>query len=154
MKLFTQTTKHCINQVLSPGCFQNLPGIIRENTDWDYSYQQKSTGCFLKPTFRNMPYRNSFIPEIEIVVAPNESQTVLHISGQPVKPVRIFMAIWISLLLLTEAFIVILAIISRPDSLFPIFIPLILCLLGYLLCKLSARAIFRSVVKVIKKEFS
>ena len=73
--------------------------------------------------------------------------------GQPVKFVRDFMALWFSFLLAMEVFIVILAITSNLDSLFPLFIPLPMYAFGYLLCKLATKATFNSVVKAIKKEF-
>ena len=153
MKLFTEMATHCINKTISTNDFEILPAVIRKHTDWDYTYQQKSEGCFLKPTFHNMPYRNSFVPEIDIVISNHDSQTALQMTGQPVKFVRVFMAFWFSFLLVMEVFIVILAITSSLDSLFPLFIPLAMCIFGYLLCKLATKATFNSVVKAIKKEF-
>ncbi|MBP3333326.1 MAG: hypothetical protein J6M35_04685 [Clostridia bacterium] len=153
MKLFTEMATHCINNTISTNNFEFLPEVIRQHTDWDYAYQQKPTGCNLKPTFRNMPYRNSFVPEIDIVISNRDSKTELQMIGRPVKFVRVFMAFWFSFLLVMEAFIVILAITSSLDSLFPLFIPLAMCIFGYLLCKLATKATFNSVVKAIKKEF-
>jgi hypothetical protein len=153
MKLFTEMATHCINKNLSTNGFEILPEVIRQHTDWDYTYRQKPTGCSLKPTFRNMPYRNSFVPEIDIVISNRDSQTELQMIGRPVKFVRVFMAFWFSFLLVMEVFIVILAITSSLDSLFPLFIPLAMCAFGYLLCKLATKAAFNSVVKAIKKEF-
>ena len=154
MKLFTHTAKHCINKTISSDYCDNLPEVIRKHTDWNYSYQQKTTGCFLKPIFRNRPYRNSFVPEIDIVISSHDSQNVVQMSGRPVKPVRVFMALWFSILLVVVAFFIILAITSKLESLFPIFIPLVMCAFGYLLCKLATKVAFNSVVKAIKKEFS
>ena len=153
MKLFTEMATHCINNTISTNSFELLPEVIRQHTDWDYVYQQKPTGCNLKPTFRNMPYRNSFVPEIDIVISNRDSKTELQMIGRPVKFVRVFMAFWFSFLLVMEVFIVILAITSSLDSLFPLFIPLAMCIFGYLLCKLATKATFNSVVKAIKKEF-
>ena len=99
-RLFAQTAIYCINNTICSDFFKKLPEVIRKHTDWDYSIQQTDTGCFLKPTFRNMPYRNSFVPEIDIVVSCHEEHNVLHMSGQPVKAVRIFMALWFGLLLI------------------------------------------------------
>ena len=107
----------------------------------------------MKPTFRNMPYRNSFVLEINVVISNHNSQTELQIIGQPVKFVRVIMALWFSFLLAMEVFFVILAITSNLDSLFPLFIPLAMCVFGYLLCKFATKATFNSVVKAIKKEF-
>ena len=153
MKLFTEMATHCINKNLSTNGFEILPEVIRQHTDWDYAYQQSTKGCSLKPTFRNMPYRNSFVPEIDIVISNRDSKTELQMIGRPVKFVRVFMAFWFSFLLVMEVLIVILAITSSLDSLFPLFIPLAMCTFGYLLCKLATKAAFNSVVKAIKKEF-
>ncbi len=153
MKLFTERAKHCINKTISTNGFEFFPEVIRQHTDWDYSYQQKSTGCSLKPTFRDMQYRNSFVPEIDIVISSRDSQTELQMIGQPIKFVRVFMTLWFSFLLAMEVFFIILAITSNLDSLFPLFIPLAMCVFGYLLCKFATKAAFNSVVKAIKKEF-
>ena len=153
MKLFTATATHCINKNIPSDGFEILPEMIRKHTDWDYAYQQKPTGCILKPIFRNVPYRNSFAPEIDIVISNRDSQTELQMIGRPIKFVRIFMALWFSFLLVMEIFFVILAITSNLDRIFPLFIPLAMCVFGYFLCKLAAKAIFNSVVKIIKKHF-
>ena len=153
MKLFTEMATHCINKTISTNGFEILPDVIRQHTNWDYAYHQKPTGCSLKPTFRNMPYRNSFVPEIDVVISNHNSQTELQITGQPVKFVCVFMALWFSFLLVMEVIFAILAISSNLDSLFLLIIPLAMCAFGYLLCKLATKATFNSVVKAIKKEF-
>ena len=151
-RLFAQTAIYSINNTICSDFFKKLPEVIRKHTDWDYSIQQTDTGCFLKPTFRNMPYRNSFVPEIDIVVSCHEEHNVLHMSGQPVKAVRIFMALWFGLLLLMEGFLIVAVITSKQNSLFNVLIPLIMCAFGYLLCKFATKATFNSVVKAIQKE--
>ena len=153
MKLFTEMATHYINKTISTNGFEILPEVIRQHTDWDYAYQQKTKGCSLKPTFRNMPYRNSFVPEIDIVIFNRDIQTELQMFGQPIKPVRVFMAFWFCFLLAMELLFIILAITSILDSLFLLFIPLAMCAFGYLLCKLATKATFNAIVKAIKKEF-
>ena len=150
--IFTQTAEH---RIANPTCstyLNDLPKLIRKHSDWNYSCVQTDTGYFLKPTFRDMPYRNAFIPEIDVVVSRNDAQTILYMSGQPVKFVRIFNAIWFGFALMTEAFLLTLAINSNSDSLFPVFIPIIMCVFCYLLCKIATRATFKSVVKAMQKE--
>ncbi len=150
--LFTQKAEYNIASTTFPICLNDLPKLIRKHTDWDYSCAQTSAGCFLKPTFRDMPYRNSFVPEIDIVISRNDAQTILYMCGQPVKLVRVFMAIWFGSALMVEVFLLALAITSSLDSLFPIFIPIIMCVFGYVLCKIATRATFKSVMKAIQKE--
>ena len=149
---FTHTAAHSIMSATCPICLDDLPKLIRTHTDWDYTCTHTDTGCFLKPTFRDMPYRNSFVPEIDVVVSCNDTQTTLYMSGQPVKFVRIFMAFGCSFLLIIEVFLLALATTSNLDSFFSVFIPIIMCVFGYLLCKIATGAAFKSVMKAIRKE--
>ena len=150
--IFTQTVEHSIANTTCHVCLNELPLLIRKHTDWDYACEQTDTGCFLKPAFRNMPYRNPFVPEIDVVVSRNDTQAILYMSGQPVKSVRVFMAIWFGFSLMMEVFLLTLAITFNLDRLFPVFIPIILCAFGYLLCKIATRATFKSVINAIQKE--
>ena len=150
--IFAQTAEHRIVNTTCPACLNDLPQLIRKHTDWDYRCAQTDSGYFLKPTFRNMPYRNFFVPEIDIVVSRNDMQTIMYMSGRPVKFVRIFMAIWFSFLLMMEVFLLALAITSSLDSLFAVFIPIIMCAFGYFLCKIAIGATFKSVTNAIQKE--
>ena len=152
--LFTQTMEHRINNNFCSDSLQKLPEVIRRHTDWGYTYQQRDSGCVLKPTFHNMPYMNSFVPEIDVIVSRHEDYTLLQITGQPVKWVRTFMALWFSFLLLMEVFLLILAAASILDSIIPDVIPIAMCVFGYLLCKLATKATFKSIVKAVQKEFT
>ena len=151
-RLFTQMAEHKIKNADCSEFLKKLPYLIYTYTDWPYKYQQRNDGYFLKPIFRNTLYRNSFIPEIDIVVSNVEDYTMLHITGRPVKFIRVFMTFWMGLLSLIEVYLLILAITSKLNGIFPVFIPIIMCLFGYLLCELSTKVAFNSVVKVIKEE--
>ena len=153
-RLFTQTAEYKISNTSYSDFLPKLPEVIYKHANWEYISQQGNAGYFLKPTFRNMPYRNSFVPEIDIVVSSHEAYTVLHITGQPAKFVRIFMALWFVFLSLMEVFLLILAITSNLDSIIPAFLPIVMCVFGYLLCEFATKATFNSVIKAIKKEFS
>ena len=150
--IFTQTAEHSFSNATYSICLYDLPQFIRKHTDWGYSCVQTDRGYYLKPTFRDMPYRNSFVPEIDVVVSHNDAQTVLHMSGQPVKSVRVFMAIWFGFALMMEIFLLALATTSSLDSLFLAFIPIVLCAFGYLLCKIATKTSFKSVMNAIQKE--
>ncbi len=152
--LLAQTAKHEIDNAIPFTTFEKLPEIIWEHTDWEYTYRQTSTGCFLKPTFRNMPYRNSFIPEIDITVSCDEAHTTLHISGRPVKSVRIFMTLFYAIWSVFSVLLIILAITTQQDILFIAIMPLVLGAFFLLVGKFSLQAIFNSIVKAIQKEFS
>jgi hypothetical protein len=153
-KIFTQIAEHKIYNTACSDFIYKLPELILKHTDWEYTYQQRNGGCILKPTFRNMPYRNSFVPEIDITVSNHETYTMLHITGRPVKFVRIFMTLWFSLLLLMEMLLLIPALTSNLDNILAAFIPIGMCVFGYLLCELGTKATFYSVIKAIKKECS
>ena len=150
---FTQTTHLDILHPIDSGFFENLPEVIRKNTDWDYSCQLTNSGCLLKPTFRNMPYRNSFVPEIEIVASPHGNHTMLHLIGRPVKPVRVFMTLYLLFLAMMEAVLLILALTSRLNSLFPAFLPVVMGILGHLLCNFAAKSTLCSVAAAIQRDF-
>jgi len=102
----------------------------------------------------NMPYRNSFVPEIDIAVTHYGSQTFLYMQGQPVKPIRIFMVVWFGICLMVEALVLFLAITSRLDNAFLVFIPVIMCAFFYFICRIFTGATFKSVVKAIQKELN
>ena len=152
-RLFTQTAEYKTSNTSYSEFLQKLPEVIYKYTNWEYKSQQRCDGYFLKPTFRNMPYRNSFVPEIDIVVSNHDAYTMLHITGQPVKFVRIFMALWFGFLSLMQVLLLIPTITSKLDSIIPIFIPIVMSAFGYLLCKFATKATFNSVIKAIKKEF-
>ena len=152
--LFTEIANCSVNNTIHSDFLKTLPDVILKHTDWDYSCQETDTGCFLKPTFRHMPYRNSFVPEIDVVVSSCGEHTILQMRGQPVKFVRIFMAIWFISLLMFELCSLVLAITSKLDSFFPVFVPIGMCAFGYLLCKLATKATFNSVTKAIRREYS
>ena len=153
MGLFTSTATHSMSRSYDANLCDALPNAIRKHTQWDYICTKTENGYSLNPTFRHMPYRNSFVPEIDITVSQNDSQTVLDMQGHPVTFVRIFMAIWFGFSLLMEVFLLVAAVVSALDSLFPMFIPMILGAFGYSLCKIATGKTFRSIVKAIQKEF-
>ena len=150
--IFSQIADHSMTSTNCSACLNDLPDLIHKNTGWDYGFTQTDTGCFLKPTFRNMPYRNSFVPEIDVVLSRKDTQTILCMRGQPVKFVRIFMAVWFSCSMMMQVALLAIAFTENMDTLFPVFIPLVLCVFGYLLCKIGTKATFKSIVKAIQKE--
>ena len=150
---FSQTAAHCVSGSTGTDLVNRLPTAIHKHSGLNYSCTQTDDGCFLKPSFRNMPYRNSFVPEIDIRISQKSGQTSLHMKGQPVKFVRIFMRVWFAALLIIEAILLAAGATSGMDSLFSLFIPVVIGILGYFLCKIATNATFHTVVKVIQKEF-
>ena len=142
-----QTASYSRDGELASDFFEKLPRVIRDHTDWEYSGQQRADGWHLNPTFKNMPYRNSFVPEIKIVTVQDGTQTTLQISGQPVKIVRVGMKIWFGFL----ALMLILFLMIARDSVFYALIPVGMGLFGYLLCKHGTKAAFHKVLQAISK---
>lgn len=153
MGLFTFTATHSMSRAYDAILCDTLPNAIRKYTEWDYICTKTDGGYFLKPTFRNMPYRNSFVPEIDITVSQKDSQTVLRMQGQPVAFVSLFMIIWIALALSMVIPALLVTFTSGGDNLFFVFIPIVLGMFGYLLCKIATRKTFHSIVRAIQKEF-
>lgn len=150
--VFSYMSEHRTNKSITADVLGNLPAAIRRHTDWNYTCEQTDSGCLLKPVFRDMPYRNSFVPEIDVAVSCDDGQSLLCMRGQPVKMVRYFMAFWLGVVLLMQVFVVALAIASKLNGLFPLFLPAIMFVLGYFLCKISSKRVFISVVKAIQQE--
>ncbi|MBQ6890098.1 MAG: hypothetical protein IJN53_03675 [Oscillospiraceae bacterium] len=149
---FSYTLEYRTNKSITADVLGNLPAAIRRHTDWNYTCEQTDSGCLLKPVFRDMPYRNSFVPEIDVAVSCDDGQSVLCMRGQPVKMVRFFSAFWLGVVLLMQVFVVALAFASKLNGLFPLFLPAIMFFLGYFLCKISSKRVFTSIVKAIQQE--
>jgi len=149
--IFLQTAEHSIANANHPICLTDLPKLIRKHTYWNYSCVPTATGCLLKPKSCDMPYRNTFVPEIEIVVTSNDGQTILYMRGRPLLYARIFMAIWFGALLLA-AFLIPNSITSVADGLSKYTMILSMGAIGYLFGNICTKVTFKSVVKAIKKE--
>jgi hypothetical protein len=100
-----------------------------------------------------MPYGNSFVPEIDIVISGQDDKTVLQMTGRPVKFVRVFMKIWFRFLAFMEACGLLITVSSGVSGFPFLFIPVIMCVFGYLLCKIATKLTFRTVVNAIRQEF-
>lgn len=150
--VFTKTAEHRIADSACSLSLSELPGLIYKHTGFDYAFAATDKGYFLKPTFRNMPYRNSFVPEIDVTVSRNDTETILHMSGRPIKPIRIFWGRWFGFLLLMQVFLLVFALSSEAALSFQFFIPIILCVFAFLLCKIATGHAFKSVVEAIRKE--
>ena len=149
---FTENAQHSISRSNDLKCLEKLPEMIQEHTDWNYSCELRNYGCLLKPCFCNMPYRNSFVPEIEISASENDSQIILDIKGRPTKSVRIFTLVWCAVLAFLEMFFLVMVATSQWRIGFSVFVPVVIGVFLYLLCKISTKLTFSAVVKAIRKE--
>lgn len=112
--LFTQTANCSVNNAINFNLPETLPRAILKHTDRSYLCQKTDTGYSLKPTFHNTTYRNSFIPEIDVVVSSDKEHTILQMHGRPVKFVRIFMAIWFIVFLMMELCFLLSLLLLKP----------------------------------------
>ena len=148
---FSQTAEICLNTIIKPDCLNNLPYLIQQHTDFTYLYEQRESGCFLKPCFRNMPYRNSFVPELNITLTQDNGKSCLHIKGQPVKFVLWFTTFFFIFASTMELLVIIIALTSGLDSIFIVFIPVLIGVFNYSLCKILTKLTFKSIVNAIKE---
>lgn len=150
---FSQKETHHMCKTTVDAFYSGVANGIRRHTDLDYAFTRTEKGGFLKPTFRNMPYRNSFVPEIDVTVSDENGQIALEMTGRPEKMVRIIMYVWFVQAAFFELILLLIAATSGMDNIFPLFIPVIMIVFGYLLCKITTKVTFRSVVNAIRKEF-
>lgn len=150
---FSQKETHHMCKTTVDAFYSGVAEGIHRNTDLDYAFTRTEKGCFLKPTFRNMSHRNSFVPEINVTVSDENGQTSLEMTGRPEKMVRIIMYVWFAQAAFFELILLLIAATSGMDNIFPLFIPVIMIVFGYLLCKITTKVTFRSVVNAIRKEF-
>ncbi len=152
MKLsFAHTVSFKASSNISPDLLAKLPETIYQNTNFEYTYEATDTGCRLTPTFRNMPYGNSFVPEIDIMLSEHEGFSMLHITGQPVKTIRIFAAFCSICSLLLAIFALVVMLISKDNILF-VLAPIGMSVFSYFFCKLGTKATFNYIIKAIKNE--
>ena len=130
-----------------------LLNAIHSHTDLRYSWEQTANGFFLKPRFREIPYRNSFLPELTVTVSREGDSADLQITGRPVNYVRIGVQIWIICVLLFWIPVLVGAAASAWDSIIPVLIPPFMAVFAYLLCKLGMLFPFRSVINAIEKAY-
>ncbi len=153
MKLgITQTADYQIHDTLSEDFFTGLPIAIHQQTEWSYICRKTERGYYLKPTFRNMPYRNSFVPEIFIEAAENDGLTILHMRGRPVKIIRYFSAFFSFFCLLFQIACFAILFTCGMDNLIPLFIPAALLVFNFSLCILGTKFSFRKVIEAIQNE--
>lgn len=149
----TQTVDYQTNDTLSAEFFTGLPDVIQRQTEWNYTCDKTDDGYYLKPTFRNMPYRNSFVPEIYIETSQNDGQTILHMRGRPVKIIRYFSAFFSLYCLLFQIACFAILFTCGMDNLIPLFIPAAMLLFNYLLCKFGTKFSFGKIIEAIQNEF-
>ena len=145
---FTETAVYSTDRRISDDHLtEQLLSIVHNHTNWQYTCEKTAAGYLLKPTFRNMPYRNSFVPEIHVAITEDSNGTFFAMQGRPVRSMRLFLTVWCITLL---AFGMVFLLAAEG---FPKFIPLSMGAVAYFMCKLSVGITFRSFVKGIEKYF-
>lgn len=149
---FSQKETLTVGEPICADFFDKLPNTIYQKTGFNYACMQIFDGFFLKPSYKNMPYRNAFVPEITVLVSKTNEQTVLHLKGQPVKFVRTFIGFWLSFLLVMQVLLFTVIAPAQINVFFPGLAPAMIGILGYLLCSVVTKGIFKSIVRAIQKE--
>ena len=78
---FSYMSEHRTNKSITADVLGNLPATIRRHTGWNYTCAQTDSDFLLKPRFRDMPYRNSFVPEIAVTASCEDGQSILCMRG-------------------------------------------------------------------------
>jgi len=152
MKLsFCETASILKNAPIKPDFPDRLTDKLLRESGIKYECTSTNDGYFLKPILGFTWRRNSFTPEITISVSQCDEKTELHLTGRPVKSVRRFVKMFISFSLLLGVLELAIAAFSGLDSLIPLFIPFVMSILGYFMCKFATKADFQTVVNTISK---
>lgn len=150
---FLQKADYCTKLPVTQNLSDHFLHAIHEYTNLSYFCTKTASGYFLEPLFRHTLWRNSFMPEITVSICQDADRDHLHIEGQPVKSVRIFVSIcfWGSLAM--ALFSLVAALISDGTEAGCAIIPLVIAIYSFFLCTLATTATFHNVVNAIKKEF-
>lgn len=153
MKLdFSQTASIMVKDPIHADICDCLNDALHQECGMRYECSPTDGGCFMKPIFGFALRRNSFVPEIAVSVSQDGEKTVMHLTGRPVKSVRRFVWFYIFFALLLEVFVLAAAVFSEVDNTaVALFIPIFMCIFGYLLCEIGTKVTFRVVVNAIKK---
>lgn len=150
---FTHSIEIRTNETVTAERLMDLPNGIRRGTGWNYTCEKTRTGYCFNPSFRNMPYHNSFVPKIDVAITQSDGYTVLHLTGQPVEWIQVFTIIFCGFALVMHALLLAIMVFTNSVELFPLLLTLLMCAFGYFLCRLGTKYTFQNVVKTIENEF-
>lgn len=151
---FTQTASITAAKPIPADFCERVTVKLRREHEMNYQCKATDDGYFMKPAFSFgyfSWYHNSFVPEVSVSVAQEEDATVLHLTGKPLTTVRVFMLFYICFALLMEVSFLALIASSEMDRIYPLFIPILMGLFFYFLCKICTKYSFQSIVSTIKQ---
>ena len=134
-----------------PKCLETL--ILRD-TGYEYTCSETPEGYKLHPTFCLMPYKNSFVPEIAMVVDRQKEGTILRLTAQLVRSVRTVMKILMGFGLSMLALLLMLGVSGNLNSPFLVLIDVAIILYGFMLAKLGLKFTFRKIAAAIQRKLS
>ena len=146
---FYEQKTYCFSGELPADFFDKLPENISRDALWQYECEKTADGCCLTPTFKDVPYRNSFVPEITISTSCADGETAVHFCGRLVPGIRIFMGIWFGFLAFLEVLLLCALVVGQTEWYAPL-IPLGMAAFGYLLCKIGMKLPYRAVMRAIR----
>ena len=129
---------------------ERIDKALRTHYNRPYTCQKTADGCFLKPVFRNVLCRNSFVLEYSVVVSQKDNPTTLQIQGKLPRFVLFFIIFWLAAVAFLEMVVLATAVTSGLDTPILFFVPVAMFVFGYLFCELGTKFAFRNVVKAIQ----
>ena len=155
MNLKCMEMKHIpVNGELPKDLPKCLETAILMDTGYEYTCSETQEGYILQPTFRLSPHKNSFVPEIAVVVDNQEEQTILRLAAKPVRSVRAVMKIFMGLALFMFVLLLMIAVSGNLNSPFVLLVGAAIVLYGFLLAKLGLKFTFRKIAAAIQGELS
>ena len=134
-----------------PKCLETS---ILLDTGYEYTCSETPEGYMLRPTFCLMPYKNSFVPEIAVVVDQQKEGAILRLTAQLVRSVRTVMKILMGFGLSMLALLLVLAVSGNLNSPFVVLVDVAIILYGFVLAKLGLKFTFRKIAAAIQRELS
>lgn len=129
----------------------NILTDILNDYDMMYTHTISKNGFCLKPKFNVSFRKNSFWPEVTGEFSKQDSQTDIHISCRPVKLICYFFYLFTLFSLFIEVVCVITAFTNGFANIFPLLIPLFLCIFAYLLVSIGSTVCSNRIIRIIKK---
>ena len=117
--------------------FDKLPENISRDALWQYECEKTADGCCLTPTFKDVPYRNAFVPEIEIHLSYVAGETIVTVCGRLAKSVRAFARFWFGALAFFEVFLLAAVPFGKLQVWYGPLLPLGMAAFGYLMSKIG-----------------
>ena len=134
---FYEQKTYCFSGELPADFFDKLPEKIHCYTGRQYECEKTADGCCLTPAFKDVLYRNAFVPEIEIHLSYVAGETIVTVCGRLAKSVRAFARFWFGALAFFEVFLLAAVPFGKLQVWYGPLLPLGMAAFGYLMSKIG-----------------